>query len=117
MEPSKLALKDYLVQWLKIKMTRIEKNIYVSYSSNMTHHVITNIGMIALQKLNVMLIQEWYKSALDNGILNNSILLLHWILKTALNLAVKQNFFLEIPRKQVNFLLKSFVQLNTCYHV
>ncbi|TKH29558.1 transposase [Bacillus cereus] len=57
-EPSKLALKDYLVQWLEIKMKRIEKNIYVSYSNNMPHHVITNIGMIALQKLNVMHIQE-----------------------------------------------------------
>lgn len=42
-EPSKLTLKDYLVQWLEIKRMSLEKNTYVSYSSNITHHVLPNM--------------------------------------------------------------------------
>ncbi len=42
-EPSKLTLKDYLVQWLEIKRMNLEKNTYVSYSSNITHHVLPNM--------------------------------------------------------------------------
>nr|WP_256943479.1 phage integrase SAM-like domain-containing protein [Bacillus cereus] len=107
MEPTKLSLKDYMVQWLEIKRVIIEKNTYVSYNSNITHHVIPSIGIIALHKLNVMHIQKCYKLTLDNGIPNNSILILHRILKTAFNLAVKQNIisrnpadFVELPKKK-----------------
>lgn len=106
-EPSKITLKDYLVQWLEIKKMCVEKSTFSSYSSNITYHIIPSIGMIALHKLNVIHIQKCYKSALDNGVSNNSILLLHRILKTALNLAVKQNIisrnpadFVEIPKKE-----------------
>ncbi|AEA16305.1 transposase [Bacillus cereus] len=42
-EPSKLTLKDYLVQWLEIKRMSLEKNTYVSYNSNITHHVLPNM--------------------------------------------------------------------------
>ncbi|KAA0770645.1 site-specific integrase, partial [Bacillus sp. TE8-1] len=59
-EPTKLSLKDYMVQWLEIKRVIIEKNTYVSYNSNITHHVIPSIGIIALHKLNVMHIQKCY---------------------------------------------------------
>ncbi|MFB8328035.1 MULTISPECIES: Arm DNA-binding domain-containing protein [Bacillus] len=106
-EPSKLTLKDYLVQWLEIKRMSLERNSYVSYYNNVTHHVIPSIGMIALHKLNVMDIQKCYKSALDTGISNNSLIQLHRVLKTALNLAVKQNIisrnpaqFVELPKKR-----------------
>ncbi|KAA0788656.1 site-specific integrase [Bacillus sp. BPN334] len=106
-EPSKLTLKDYLVQWLEIKRMSLERNSYVSYYNNVTHHVIPSIGMIALHKLNVMDIQKCYKSALDTGISNNSLIQLHRVLKTALNLAVKQNIisrnpaqFVELPKKE-----------------
>ncbi|MEV7211461.1 Arm DNA-binding domain-containing protein [Streptomyces sp. NPDC093554] len=87
-EPSKLTLKDYLLEWLEIKRMSLEKSTFANYRSSINKHVIPSIGMIALHKLNVIHIQKCYKSALDSGISNNSILLLHRILKTALNLAV-----------------------------
>ncbi|MGE7854556.1 tyrosine-type recombinase/integrase [Bacillus paramycoides] len=108
-EPSKLTLKDYLLEWLEIKRMSLEKSTFANYRSSINKHVIPSIGMIALHKLNVIHIQKCYKSALDSGISNNSILLLHRILKTALNLAVKQNItsrnpaaFAEIPKKEKN---------------
>ncbi|MEB9613325.1 transposase [Bacillus cereus] len=48
-EPSKLTLKDYLVQWLEIKRMSLEKNTYVSYSSNITHLVLPNMQKEAVK--------------------------------------------------------------------
>ncbi|OUB30071.1 transposase [Bacillus thuringiensis serovar yunnanensis] len=48
-EPSKLTLKNYLVQWLEIKRMSLEKNTYVSYSSNITHHVLPNMQKEAVK--------------------------------------------------------------------
>ena len=90
-EPSKVTLKDYLNHWLEIKSMSIEKSTFAGYRAFINQHVIPSIGMVALHKLNVMHIQKCYKTAIDKGIANNSILLMHRILKSALNLAVKQN--------------------------
>ncbi|ACO28786.1 site-specific integrase [Bacillus cereus] len=94
-EPSKITLKDYLIQWLEIKKMSVEKSSLSRYQSNINKHIIPNIGMISLHKLNVMHIQKCYQSALNSGIANNTILFQHRILTAALNLAVKQNI---IPR-------------------
>ena len=106
-EPSKVTLKDYLNHWLEIKSMSIEKSTFAGYRAFINQHVIPSIGMVALHKLNVMHIQKCYKTAIDKGIANNSILLMHRILKSALNLAVKQNIisrnpadFAEIPKKK-----------------
>lgn len=106
-EPSKVTLKDYLNHWLEIKSMSIEKSTLAGYKAFINQHVIPSIGMVALHKLNVMHIQKCYKTAIDKGIANNSILLMHRILKSALNLAVKQNIisrnpadFAEIPKRK-----------------
>ncbi|MEJ9256033.1 tyrosine-type recombinase/integrase [Bacillus wiedmannii] len=106
-EPSKVTLEDYLNHWLEIKSMSIERSTFVGYRAFINQHVIPSIGMIALHKLNVMHIQKCYKTAIDKGIANNSVLLMHRILKSALNLAVKQNIisrnpadFAEIPKKE-----------------
>ena len=85
----------------------IEKSTFAGYRAFINQHVIPSIGMVALHKLNVMHIQKCYKNAIDKGIANNSILLMHRILKSALNLAVKQNIisrnpadFAEIPKRK-----------------
>lgn len=106
-EPSKVTLKEYLNHWLEIKSMSIQKSTFAGYRAFINQHVIPSIGMVALHKLNVMHIQKCYKTAIDKGITNNSILLMHRILKSALNLAVKQNIisrnpadFAEIPKKE-----------------
>ncbi len=105
--PSKVTLKDYLNHWLEIKSMSIEKSTFAGYKAFINQHVIPSIGMVALHKLNVIHIQKCYKAAIDKGIANNSILLMHRILKSALNLAVKQNIisrnpadFAEIPKRK-----------------
>ncbi|MEC2916847.1 Arm DNA-binding domain-containing protein, partial [Bacillus cereus] len=106
-EPSKLTLKDYLIQWLEVKKMSVEKSSLSRYRSNINKHIIPTIGMIPLHKLNVMHIQRCYQSALNNGLANNTILFLHRTLKAAINLAVKQNIisknpatFAVIPKKE-----------------
>ncbi|PEM81497.1 site-specific integrase [Bacillus toyonensis] len=106
-EPSKITLKDYLIKWLEIKKMSIEKSTYESYNSYIFTHIVPSIGTIALHKLNVTHIQQCYKNANQNNMSNNSILLMHRILKSALNLAIKQNVisrnpaaFTEIPKKE-----------------
>ena len=85
----------------------IERSTFVGYRAFINQHIIPSIGMVALHKLNVMHIQKCYKTAIDRGIANNSVLLMHRILKSALNLAVKQNIisrnpadFAEIPKRK-----------------
>ncbi|MGE7427148.1 tyrosine-type recombinase/integrase [Bacillus thuringiensis] len=114
-EPSKVTLKDYLIQWLEIKKMSVEKSSLSRYKSNINKHIIPSIGMISLHKLNVMHIQRCYQTALNNGLANNTILFLHRTLKAAINLAVKQNIisknpatFAEIPKKE-----KSSIQIWT----
>ncbi|MED1089749.1 site-specific integrase [Bacillus paramycoides] len=106
-EPSKVTLKEYLIHWLEIKSMSVENSTYTSYKGYINNHIIPSIGMIALHKLNVIHIQKCYKFAMEKGIANNSILLMHRILKNSLNLAVKQNVIsrnpaihVEMPRKE-----------------
>ena len=87
----------------------IERSTFVGYRAFINQHIIPSIGMVALHKLNVMHIQKCYKTAIDRGIANNSVLLMHRILKSALNLAVKQNIisrnpadFAEIPKERTS---------------
>ena len=103
-EPSKVTLKDYLNHWLEIKSMSIQKSTFAGYRAFINQHVIPSIGMVALHKLNVMHIQKCYKTAIDKGITNNSILLMHRILKSALNLAVKQNIISRNPAILLRYL-------------
>ncbi|MDA1679154.1 Arm DNA-binding domain-containing protein [Bacillus cereus group sp. TH152-1LC] len=88
-EPSKVTLKDYLIQWLEMKKMSVEKSSLSIYQSS--------IGMIPLHKLNVMHIQKCYQSGVNSGIANNTILFQHRVLSAALNLAVKQNIIFRNP--------------------
>ncbi|MGG5737781.1 tyrosine-type recombinase/integrase [Bacillus cereus group sp. IBL03679] len=96
-EPSKITLKDYLIQWLEIKKMSVEKSSLSRYQSSINTHIIPSIGMIPLHKLNVMHIQKCYQSGVNSGIANNTILFQHRVLRAALNLAVKQNIISRNP--------------------
>ncbi|MBZ8121439.1 tyrosine-type recombinase/integrase [Bacillus thuringiensis] len=106
-DPSKLTLKEYLLEWLEVKKMSLENGTYISYKAYINAYIMPTIGMVSLHKLNAIHIQKCYKATIDKGIANNSILLMHKILKSALNLAVKQNVitkkpanFAEIPKKE-----------------
>ncbi len=90
-EPSKLTLKEYLLEWLEVKKMSLENGTHISYKAYINAYIIPNIRMVSLHKLTTIHIQKCYKATIDKGIGNNSILLIHKILKSALNLAVKQN--------------------------
>ncbi|MGG0727252.1 tyrosine-type recombinase/integrase [Bacillus paramycoides] len=97
LEPSKITLKEYLYEWLEIKKMSIQKSTYDVYKSFINTHIVSSIGMVPLSKLNVMHIQKCYKNSLDNNSAKNTTLLAHRILKSALNLAVKQRIINQNP--------------------
>ncbi|QWH51273.1 site-specific integrase [Bacillus mycoides] len=96
-DPSKITLKEYLIEWLEIKKMSVEKSSLSRYQSSINTHIIPSIGMVPLHKLNVMHIQKCYQSGLNSGIANNTILFQHRVLRAALNLAVKQNIISRNP--------------------
>lgn len=97
-EPSKLTLKDYLLEWLKVKEMTIDKSTFDYYEDIILKHILPALGKIPLNKLNVMQIQQFYRN-LTNTLSNGRILLIHGVLNNALNQAVAQKIIIENPAK------------------
>lgn len=96
-EPSKTTLKKYLCEWLEIKKMSVQNSTYDVYKSCINAYIAPTIGMVPLSKLTVMHIQKCYKKMSDMNSAKNTTLLVHRILKTALNLAVKQGILYRNP--------------------
>ena len=97
-EPSKLTLKDYLLEWLKVKEMTIDKSTFDYYEDIVLKHILPALGKIYLNKLNVIQIQQFYRN-LTNTLSNGRILLIHRVLSNALNQAVAQKIIIENPAK------------------
>ncbi|SCC46887.1 tyrosine-type recombinase/integrase [Bacillus wiedmannii] len=97
-EPSKLTLKDYLLEWLKVKEMTIDKSTFDYYEDIVLKHILPALGKIYLNKLNVIQVQQFYRN-LTNTLSNGRILLIHRVLNNALNQAVAQKIIIENPAK------------------
>jgi len=102
-EPSKITLGEYLIEWLE---TNAKPNIavttYSGYSVNIRKHIIPHIGSIVLQELHPIQIQNFYNSLSQDGKCNSkgalsprSIQYIHMVLRQALEYAYKMQI---IPR-------------------
>ncbi|EJS59957.1 site-specific integrase [Bacillus cereus] len=97
-EPSKITLKDYLLEWLKVKEMEVDKSTYGGYECIVLKHLIPALGKNNLNKLNVIQIQQFYRN-LTEKLSNSRIILIHRILNTALNQAVAQNLIITNPAR------------------
>lgn len=101
--PEKITLAEYLRQWMH---DYVEPNLAPKtidgYKVNIEGHIIPSIGNIPLQKLQPIHIQQFYRSKLENGRLDDkgglsakSVLYIHRVLRKALSNALKMQL---IPR-------------------
>jgi integrase len=83
------TVKQYLEYWLEVRRSTVKASTYVSNRSYLNNRVIPVIGHIKLQKLTGDHIQSLYAQLLKDGLLPNTIRLIHTMLFTASKDAVK----------------------------
>ncbi len=83
-------LKVYLERWLEqvCKLT-MRPNTYKQYRSIVYHHLIPSLGYIKLQKLTAEKVQEFCAQKQNEGLSPGTVALVHSVLNTALENAVR----------------------------
>lgn len=99
-EPSKVTLKSFLSEWIEAKKINVKKSTYDEYRGIIKNHLVPHLGEIKLEKLNAMHIQRLY-SKLSETMAANTINLVHTVLSTALNQAVRFKLIPFSPTKMV----------------
>ena len=102
-KPQRLTLGEYLHQWLDgYVKTNCSPRTLDGYHTIMRCHLIPNLGMIPLAKLQPQHIQQYYAQALSDGradekgaLSARSVLHIHRVLFQALNYAVKQELLIR----------------------
>lgn len=86
--PSKVKFKEFLLQWLDDKQTRVKESTLETYTWLTHKHIIPAFGDIELSNLTPMLIQRHYNYLNKNGILSDeNIRKVHILMKDALKKA------------------------------
>src|SRR6266487_654343 len=87
---SQQLLKVYLENWLeRVYRPTVRPNTYKQFRSIVYHHLIPAFGHIAVQKLRAEKIQAYYAQKLKEGLSPRSIAVIHAVLHSALQNAVK----------------------------
>jgi integrase len=86
--PTKQTVKEFLIDWLKMKKEQVRPNTYLGYEGKMRQHVFPTIGEIKLKDLKPQHLQTLYTN-LSATLSNRSIVHVHRILHDALDRAVK----------------------------
>ena len=87
---SQQSLKVYLENWLEqVYRPTVRPNTYKQFRSIVHHHLIPAFGHIAVQKLKAERIQAYYAQKLKEGLSPRSIAVIHAVLHSALENAVK----------------------------
>src|SRR5260370_472013 len=84
------SLGTYLERWLEqvCKLT-MKPNTYKQYRSIVHHHVLPSLGNIKLQKLTAEKVQEFCAQKQNEGLSPGTVALIHSVLNTALENAVR----------------------------
>ncbi len=83
-------LKEYLENWLEqVYRPTVRPNTYKQFRSIVHHHLIPAFGHIAVQKLKAERIQAYYAQKLKEGLSPRSVAVIHAVLHSALENAVK----------------------------
>lgn len=86
------TLKQYLESWLEeVHKPSIRISTYVKYRSMLNKHILPTLGHIRLQKLTAQQVQKLYSDKQKEGLSAKSITLIHGLLHSALDNAVRWN--------------------------
>lgn len=88
-EPTKMKMKEFLQEWLKIKKSDVAYNTFETYKRHIENHIVPAIGNIPLSKIRVMHAQKMYGDLEKKNLSKTSIHKTYSVLKNALRYAYK----------------------------
>ena len=83
------TVKQYLEYWLEVRQSTVKASTFISNRSHLGNRVIPILGHIKLQKITGDHIQSLYTHLLKDGLLPNTVRLIHTMLFTAFKDAIK----------------------------
>jgi integrase len=96
-----ITFGSYLESWLEARRSTIKAVTYTSYHSHLYRHVMPILGSAKLQKLTDAMLQHFYSHLLEDELSPNTVRLIHTIISTALDDAVKWKKIAVNPCKNV----------------
>lgn len=86
--PSKIKFKDFLLQWLEDKQTKVREGSLDTYTWLTTRHIIPALGQVELCNLTPMMLQQHYNHLTKYNLLcDDNIRKVHILIKDALKKA------------------------------
>jgi integrase len=104
LKPKATTLKEWLESWMEnnIKPYKEETTVH-GYENIINKHIIPALGKMPIQKLSAQQIQKYYTTLLtEKHLLPSTVKKHHELLKTALNVAVKQDVLIKNPVDKVD---------------
>lgn len=100
-EPSKLTVEGYLLQWLKDYCSHLSPTTLEGYKNYIHGHIIPFLGKLNLQKVKPVDIQRFYNSEFEKGYSGTTVLQEHRILSRAFKEALINNLIENNPMLKV----------------
>ena len=95
------TLAGYLADWLVIHSTSVRPKTADQYKQICSQHIIPDLGTIKMKDLQPQQIQALYSKKMQNGISARTVILIHAVLRRALNQAVKMGVIARNPAMAV----------------
>lgn len=108
--PSEHTVKTWLEYWIKeIVEPNLEKTTAYGYKQIIENHINPALGNVSMQKLSADQVQRYYADEL-NKLSANTVLKHHALLKTAFDLAIKQDIISKSPIDRVQKPKRTFTE-------
>lgn len=102
-EPNKITLGEWIDEWLETyKKIEVSVTSFDRYRSLAENHIKPALGAIYLQQLRTEHIQKLYKELKEKGYSSSTIRLLHTVLHSSLERAVKNKLIFFNPSAEVS---------------
>lgn len=95
-EPSKVTVKDFLNDWLRVAASKVNRKTHLEYEKIVNRHLIPNLGHIKLQEVKPKTLDLYYAKAQTSGradgkggLSNQTVLNHHRVLSRAFKQAVR----------------------------
>jgi integrase len=99
----KQSVKDLFRYWLEqVHRRKLRASTYVRYRGALEIHIIPVLGQVAVQKLTMRHIQQFYNKKLDEGQSRSSVHVMHKVIHQALDYAVKERLLAINPSTGVS---------------
>lgn len=96
---NRIVLKDFISDWYNnhVSKNNFASNTLTGYQARINTHIIPLMGNMQLNKIQVIDVQNFYHTLINNGLKNNSAKRVVLVLKKCLSYAKKLNLINSIP--------------------